>query len=92
MAIPFGKMDTLKDEIEELSAKITNIENENFDLKQQLKNRTDEFDIDSCKNISDFYDTLVNYYYHGDFSLQEMFKRLGKEDVGLEYDEFVKNL
>ena len=55
-------------------------------------------DCDSCDKSEEqdeeetkqsFYDNMVNMYYHDDFSLQEMFKRMGKKAVEVEFQKFL---
>ena len=87
----FDPVQNHMEQIDLLEEKISALKEENYELKESIKNKNEEFDIDSCKDIADFYDTLVNYYYHGDFSFQEMFKRIGKKTVEEEMFMFLNN-
>ena len=85
----------LKDEVASGDAYITELENKVYNLEEDIQlleekiNTFKDDDVDEDFTINIKYDDIVNLYYHEDFSIQEIFKRIGKKAVEVEFQKFL---
>lgn len=89
---------TLEAEVKSQADDINELESDNEDKDQEinaLSNRIDQLEAeedieeDITIDSTNVYDNLVNMYYHEDFSIQEIFKRIGKKAVEVEFQKFL---
>ena len=78
----------LEEDIEDLIEEKKEWQYKYYDLKNIVKNSGIEIVI-PFENKEEVYESLVNYYYHEEFSVQEIFKRIGKKAVEVEFQKFL---
>ena len=75
----------LESTVEDLEHKIAVLEEENSELEGLLEQEENKEIVIGTES----YDNLITLYYHDDFSMQQLFDRLGRKAVEVEFYKYM---